>query len=64
MIYSKQKIFCNCCGREMFTELPNVFGIKFRVCSKSCIREMQWRDTLSVMGKEYYPDPNPFKEDL
>jgi hypothetical protein len=22
-----------------------------------CLEEMQWRETLSIMGKEYYPKP-------
>jgi hypothetical protein len=60
MIYSKQKIFCNCCGKEMDIEFPNVMGGKFlgyRVCSTKCIQEIRWRETLSILGKEYYPNP-------
>ncbi len=54
MIYSKQKIFCNACGKEMFIELPKVVGREFKCCSMECIEEMKWRETLSIMGKEYY----------
>lgn len=63
-MYSKQKIFCNCCGKEMFIELPKVMGRTYRVCSPVCIREMRWRDVLSTMGEEYSPDPDPYKEDV
>lgn len=65
MIYSKQKIFCNCCGLEMFEEIPRVMGgqyFGFKICSKKCAKEMRWRETLSIMNKEYYPDPSPYKE--
>lgn len=59
MIFSPQKWFCNCCGTEMFTAPCNALiaghGRSYRVCSVECSREMQWRDTLSIMGKEYYP---------
>ena len=39
----------------METELPNVMGRA--VCSGVCLREMNWRETLSILGKQYYPDP-------
>lgn len=66
MLFSKQKVFCNCCGKELFTQLPSglMGGMTgYKVCSPSCIREMRWREVLSIMNKEYYPDPNPYKED-
>lgn len=46
----------------MFEELPRVRGGHFKVCSMKCNREMGWRETLSIMGKEYKPDPEPYKE--
>lgn len=64
MKYSKQKIFCNACGTEMFKEFHLVPGGKFlgfRVCSSKCIREIRWRETLSIMGQEYYSDPHPYE---
>lgn len=54
-IYSKQKWFCNCCGKEQFSELPNVFGRNWRVCSSECLEEINHRETLSIMGKIYIP---------
>jgi len=50
----------------MFVTCTQVMGSKFlgwRVCSSACVREIRWRETLSIMGKEYYPDPEPYKED-
>lgn len=37
----------------MFIELPGVMGRNFRVCSMECLKEIQWRETLSIMNKEY-----------
>lgn len=57
MIYSKQKFYCNACGKECFIEATAMLGRHWRVCSIECIREAQWRETLSIMGVEYYPNP-------
>lgn len=62
MRYSEQQIFCNACGKEEHRVLPGI-GRTYKVCSMRCLQEMQWRDTLSLMGKEYYPDPRQFDED-
>lgn len=65
MNYTRQQLFCNACGKEMFCVPFNAMGGKFlgyRVCSSKCVREMRWRETLSIMGKEYYTDPEPYKE--
>lgn len=64
-LFSKQKIFCNCCGLEMLIEYSKVLGgsfLGYKVCSAKCVREIRWRETLSIMGKEYYPDPDPYKD--
>ena len=61
MLYSQQKCYCNACGFVMHIQLPNVIGNKWRVCSLTCLREMEWRETLSIMGSEYYPDPSPYE---
>jgi len=29
-----------------------------KVCSKECNNEFRWRETLSIMDKEYYPNPS------
>ena len=41
----------------MYEEIPKVIGKEFKCCSMECVREMQWRETLSIMGKEYYTKP-------
>jgi hypothetical protein len=55
-LFSKQVIYCNACGVRMVRELPGM-GREYKVCTIECWREMQWRETLSIMNKEYYPDP-------
>jgi hypothetical protein len=65
MMYSKQKAFCNACGKELLVPLPGgmMGGMSgYKVCSPACIREMRWREACSIMGHEYYPDPEPYKE--
>jgi len=67
-LHSKQTFYCNSCGKEMFCSAANVMGSKFlgwKVCSTECVREIRWKETLSIMGKEYYthPDPNYYNPD-
>jgi hypothetical protein len=57
MMFSKLKWFCNCCGKEKETIPHAAIGRKWRVCSMTCFREMEWRDTLSMLGKPYTPQP-------
>lgn len=52
-IYSKQVIYCNACGFRMETELPQVMGREYRVCSRECLEEMNWRHALSILGEAY-----------
>lgn len=56
MLYSKQIMYCNAGGKKLEIELP--FAIRcsygYRVCSLDCASEIEWRDTLSIMNKEYY----------
>jgi hypothetical protein len=58
MFYSKQKTFCNICGKEMFVEIASSGSFNGRFCSIECCREFKWRETLSIMGKEYSPKPD------
>ncbi len=55
MDYSKQKIFCNACGKEMDIEFNKLVGRNYRVCSQSCYDEINWRDALSMMNEPYKP---------
>lgn len=63
MFYSKQKIFCNTCGKGMLIEFPKIFGATFKVCSSECFKEIKWRETLSNLGSAYKPCPDSFKEE-
>lgn len=66
-LWSKQLVYCNCCGKKCFTELPGgMMGGKFLgyiVCSKECINEIRMRETCSILGKEYEPWSKTKKED-
>lgn len=62
MLYSKQKFFCMACGVELQIEIGKLYGGK--TCGRACFREFQWRETLSIMGKEYKPDPDPERTSL
>lgn len=63
MKWSKQKVFCNACGKELHIELNGVIGRNWRVCSLQCNREMEWRSALSLLNKEYEPDPRNPRDD-
>jgi hypothetical protein len=54
-LFSKQKLFCNICGKEIEEEYNQIIGRNCRVCSEECLDEFRWRDTLSMLGKEYRP---------
>lgn len=56
-LFGNMPWFCNCCGKEMSTSCHGAMGRSWRVCSLECVREMGWRETLSILGKEYYPKP-------
>jgi hypothetical protein len=55
-------IFCNACGRAIFCTLP-IIGETYKVCSTECLREIKWRESLSIMGENYYPDPSISNQD-
>lgn len=62
-MFSLQKGFCRICGKEIEWSVgcwpPYT---KKAVCGKECNKELNWRETLSIMGKEYYPDPTEVKD--
>jgi len=58
---SEQKVFCQACGREFLTRFKGYDG---RVCSRECGEELEWRRTLSILGREYYPRTGLVKFDL
>lgn len=58
------KLFCCICGKEFECSVgSSVHGyFKQACCTRECLDEKQWRETLSIMGKEYYPDPRTKEE--
>ena len=54
MIFSEQEVYCQGCGKKFKTNFQKFGG---RVCSMECSQELGWKRTLSILGKEYYPDP-------
>jgi hypothetical protein len=56
VIYSKQKIFCNICGKDLYIEYTNLIGRECKVCSLKCLKEYKWRETLSILNKVYYEE--------
>ena len=57
MKWTPQKWYCNNCGKEMFSSPAHGHGREFRTCSRDCYEEIQWKQILSMMGKEYYKKP-------
>ena len=55
MLFSKQVVYCNACGKEMFIAISGSGTFGGRFCSTECNNEFKWKETLSTMGKEYYP---------
>ena len=55
MIYSKQKLYCNTCGKALLVEIARPSNFDGRFCSMECCKEFEWRKILSNMNSEYYP---------
>jgi len=56
-LFSKQKCYCCACGQELERELASTLRAEF--CDPDCRNEFNWRMALSVLGKAYYPEPEP-----
>ena len=54
-LFSKQPIRCNACGAAYETDFQIGYPNGKHVCSQECFDEMRWRETLSMLGKEYRP---------
>jgi hypothetical protein len=48
------KVKCCICGADI--DGMRGYG-QSRVCDQECSDEMEWRKTLAIMGKKYYPKP-------
>lgn len=59
-LFSKQQVHCNICGKPFETQFMPYDG---RFCGQECCDEYNWRKTLAIMGKTYYPrDSKPEKK--
>lgn len=58
-LWGKMVLFCCICGRRYECSVGNTSKgyVKQACCSHPCLAEKDWRETLSTMGKDYYPDP-------
>ena len=55
MLFSYMKVYCPICKSEM--DGMRHYGRDSHCCGKDCHEEWEWRNTLAILGKEYYPDP-------
>lgn len=53
--YSPQVVYCNNCGTRMVIPPFKLLGRSYRCCSIECCREINMKDTLSIMGREADP---------
>lgn len=49
------KVRCSICGEVM--DWMRRYGREGCQCSKRCNDEFEWRRTLAILDKHYYPDP-------
>jgi hypothetical protein len=52
-LFSPMHLYCNNCGKAFVTRAGGEWHT--RVCSRSCHRDLKWRETLSILGKDFYP---------
>ncbi len=58
-MFSTMQVFCSICKAE-FDGMKH-YGREGSCCSRECYDEWEWRRTLAIMGKAYYPDPRKDK---
>lgn len=51
-LFSKQKIFCNNCGKELYVEYNRLIGRECKVCSIECLREYELKRAKSILGEQ------------
>jgi len=58
-MFALQKLICQICGKEFETDFNSRggYGREKNTCGKICYQEFDWRRTLAILGKPYYPDP-------
>lgn len=57
-MFTRCGIRCCVCGTDI--DWHHRYGRDAPCCGKTCFDEFEWRRTLSILGKEYYPRrPDP-----
>lgn len=56
-MFRTQPLFCNNCGAPYEGRPARVHEGGGGACSEACRRELEWKWTLYLMGKPYYPQP-------
>ena len=54
-MFSRCETLCPICGKTM--DWMRGIGREARCCSSHCNEEFLWRQTLAILGKEYYAKP-------
>lgn len=52
-LFTRFSLYCPICRVEFDGHAG--YGREIRCCGKDCHDEAEWRRTLSILGKEYYP---------
>jgi len=52
-------LFCPVCRMEF--DWNRGYGRDIRCCDQECHQEAEWRRTLSILEKTYYPNPNSIR---
>jgi hypothetical protein len=52
-MFSVMKVYCPICRGDMDGMLG--YGREAKCCDKECYEEWEWRKTLAILGKAYYP---------
>jgi len=50
-------IRCCICAVHAPFDWHKRYGMDAACCCKECYEEFDWRRTLSILGKDYYPKP-------
>ncbi len=58
-MFRNQPLFCSNCGKSFDGPISrgNSIGSNWIYCGMPCYRELEWKNTLYILGKKYYPRP-------
>jgi hypothetical protein len=55
-VFAYMKVYCPICRLEM--DGMKSYGRESHCCSMECNQEWEWRKTLAILHREYYPNPH------